>query len=195
MINQLNMVLNVCPRNLQLHIERANYYMKVGETEQAIGDLLKATKIQPDNTDVLLRLSKLHLSIGEVDDSLKDVKECLHRDPENKPCKKIFKQLKNIIRKKNSIVEDQKNENWISVIEKLDGESGFLKEADSLGALNLRQFARNLLCQAYVKEKKPELATKWCNMAIELDEKNINNYLNRGEAFMLKEDYDQGTFL
>jgi len=191
MINHLNMVLNVCPRNLQLHMKRADYYMKAGETERAIGDLLKATKIQPDNTDVLLRLSKLHLSIGEIDDSLKDVKECLHRDPENKPCKSIFKQLKKIIRKKNSIEEDQKNENWISVIEKLDGESGFLKEADSLGALNLRQFARNLLCQAYVKEKKPESATKWCNMAIELDEKNINNYLNRGEAFMLKEDYDQ----
>jgi len=191
LINQLNVILNVCPRNLQLRLERADYYMKIGEKEQAMGDLLKATKLQPDNTEVLLKLSKLHLSIGEVDESLKDVKECLHRDPENKPCKTIFKQLKKITRKKNLIEEDQRNGNWKSVVEKVDGETGFLKEADSLGALNLRQYARNILCQAYIKEKKPESAMKWCNMAIELDERNINNYLNRGEAFMLKEEYEK----
>jgi len=190
-INQLNIILNVCPRNLQLHLERADYYMKIGEKEQAMSDLIKATRLQPDNTDVLLKLSKLHLSIGEINESLKDVKECLHRDPENKSCKTIFKQLKKITRKKNLIEENQRNGNWKLIIEEVDGETGFLKEADNLGALNLRQYARNVLCQAYIKEKKPELTMKWCNMAIELDEKNINNYINRGEAFMLKEDYEQ----
>ncbi|OUM69297.1 hypothetical protein PIROE2DRAFT_2799, partial [Piromyces sp. E2] len=190
-INQLNIILNVCPRNLELRMKRADLYIEIGQTEQAMGDLLKSTKLQPENTDVLLRLSKLHLNLGEVDDSLKDVKECLHRDPENKPCKSIFKQLKKINRKKSSIEEDQRNENWRSVVEKIDGEDGFLKEADKIGALNLRQFARNTLCQAYIKEKKAESALKWCNMAIELDDKNINNYLNRGESFMLKEDYEQ----
>jgi len=190
-INQLNIVLNVCPRNLELRMKRADIYIEIGQTEQALGDLLKSTKLQPENTDVLLRLSKLHLSLGDVDDSLKDVKECLHRDPENKPCKNIFKQLKKITRKKSSIEEDQRNNNWRSIVEKIDGENGFLEEADKLGALNLRQFARNTLCQAYIKEKKAELALKWCNKAIELDDKNINNYLNRGESFMLKEDYEQ----
>jgi len=172
-------------------MKRADLYIGNGQTEQALGDLLKATKLQPENTDVLLRLSKLHLSLGDVDDSLKDVKECLHRDPENKPCKNIFKQLKKVTRKKSSIEEDKRNGNWRSIVDKVDGEEGFLKEADNLGALNLRQFARNILCEAYVKEKKSESALKWCNMAIELDDKNINNYLNRGESFMLKEDYEQ----
>jgi len=192
-INKLTTILNVCPRNLELRMKRADQYMSIGQTEQAMGDLLKSTKLQPENTEVLLRLSKLHLSVGEVDDALKDVKECLHRDPENKPCKSIFKQLKKVTRKKNSIEEDQRNENWKSIIEKIDGEDGFYKEADNLGALNLRQFSRNLLCQAYLKEKKPESALKWCNMAIELDDKNINNYLNRGEVFILKEDYEQAV--
>ena len=191
-INHLNIVLNVCPRNLELRLKRADAYMNIGQTGQAMGDLLKSTKLQPENTEVLLRLSKLHLSDGDVDNALKDVKECLHRDPENKPCKNIFKQLKKMIKKKNSIEEDQRNRNWRSVIEKIDGEEGFYREAEKLNVLNLKQYSVSTLCQAYLKEKKDESALKWCNKAIELDEGNINNYLNRGEVFMLKEDYEQG---
>jgi len=192
-IHQLNIILSVCPRNLELRLKRADAYMNIGQTEQAMGDLLKSTKLQPDNTEVLLKLSNLHLSVGDIDNALKDVKECLHRDPENKQCKNIFKQLKKVTKKKGSIEEDQRNGNWKSVIEKIDGENGFYKEVEKLGALNLKQFSVNTLCQAYLKEKKDESALRWCNKAIELDEENINNYLNRGEVFMLKEDYEQAV--
>ncbi len=88
-------------------------------------------QIKPDDLEVFVKLADARLSIGELVESVSALKDCLRSDPDQKECKKRFRNLKKINKKlegvkeaveKNKIVTAKDfliNQNLIQDVEKL----------------------------------------------------------------------------
>lgn len=187
-IEYLTKVIQYCPQNVEIRKLRAESYLSINQKEMAIGDFSRAIKLQPDNTDILVRIGELRMEIGELEEALNEVKECLHRDPEHKKCKSIFRQLKKLDRSLKYIDTAVEGKKWKDVIEKID--SGVGKEIEKMGADNLKFKIYYAACKASLRLKKADEAKQWCSKGLTIDSQNIDLLINRAEASMILEDYD-----
>jgi len=187
-IEYLSEVIQHCPQSLELRKLRADSYYHINETEMAIGDYSRAVKLQPDNTDLLVKIGELHLSIGEIESSLGEVKECLRRDPEHKRCKALFKKIKKLDRSLKFIDNAVENKKWNDIVEKIN--DGLASEVETLGANGLKYKVYFAACKANLRLKKAEVAKEYCSKGLAIESQDVELLINRAEAFMLLEDYD-----
>ncbi|KAJ3114837.1 DnaJ sub C member 3 [Phlyctochytrium bullatum] len=181
----------------------ADENMKMAETYLAH----RAAKLQPDSTDVLFKVASLRLSIGEPAEALSSLKECLKFDPENRPCKSLFREIKKLdkaIKKVETLISSSL---WKGALRELlgpsapgatikgaatpapssSGESGGLVDAiEKIGARSLKHKAYSML-------KDGQLGLKWCSKAIELDEHDVDSLCNRAEAKIILEEYQDAV--
>jgi len=187
-IEYLSEAIQHCPQSLELRKLRADSYYHINETEMAIGDYSRAVKLQPDNTDLLVKIGELHLSIGEIESSLGEVKECLRRDPEHKRCKALFKKIKKLDRSIKYINDAVENKKWNSIVEKVN--DGLATEVETLGAKQLKYKVYFAACKANLRLKKAEAAKDYCSKGLAIESQDVELLINRAEASMLLEDYD-----
>ncbi|KAJ3218897.1 DnaJ sub C member 3 [Dinochytrium kinnereticum] len=207
-IESLSHVISVCPLLSALRLKRAECYLAMGDKEMAIGDLSRAAKLQPDSTEVLYRIGTLRLSIGEPTEALTSIKECLKFDPENKPCKTLFRELKKLEKSIKKVETLLLGSLWKGALRELlgnaaasasikgaaEGENGGLvASAEKIGAKTLMHKAYAMTCQAYTELKDGPLGLKWCSKAIELNEHDLDSLCNRAEAKILLEEYQEAV--
>jgi DnaJ family protein C protein 3 len=80
--------------------------------------------LSPSNHDILLKLAAInYFSLYEPQGALGHVKKCLHYDPEQKECKKMFRRLKEL----DKSMEQNK---FVAASKKLVGPEGVIVEVD-----------------------------------------------------------------
>lgn len=117
-VDVLNRLLNDLPWDVKLREMRSQAYESIGDLAGAISDLRVTTKMVPDNTDGLLRLSRLHYQLAEVDESLSSIRECLKLDPDHKQCHNHYKIVKKLAGQVNAMNEFAKENQYSECIAK-----------------------------------------------------------------------------
>lgn len=185
-INVLGPVIEHCPSYVELREMRAESYVALGELGKATGELAQTVKMTADNTRGYLKLSLLHYKMGEEEDSLLQIRECLKLDPDHKECFDHYKKVKKLAKQLADANEYKNSEKYQDCLDKAHA---ILKTEPDVRSFVLR--AKSFICHCYSKMGSVKEALASCNQVLELDSSNTDALINRAEALILNEDFDQ----
>ena len=147
---------------------------------------------------------------------LQTLKQCLHFDPDSKPCRTSLRTLKAFEKdiQKLSALEDSNN--WPGLIRlivgstseptglaqrfdaTLDASTAMLKLPESLTPRKhspRRLLLYSLACKAYIKSSQITKAETWCNEVVNMDENNVDGLVGKAEAQMKQEEWEDAIQL
>jgi len=98
-VSQAGVAILTAGATADLRLLRSRCRLEKGEVMEALNDLQHVLQINPSLTDPPMRISAMTFySLGESDIGVEAVKRCLHRDPDNKACSRLFKREKKLDR-------------------------------------------------------------------------------------------------
>lgn len=93
---QASKAIEVASGLVQLRLLRSKCRIQKGEVREAIGDLHHAAVLDPVATEPHIIISNLFFySLADTDRAIQQISRCVHSDPENKACKKVYRRIKN----------------------------------------------------------------------------------------------------
>jgi DnaJ family protein C protein 3 len=209
-VDLLTQILTEVPWDIKLREMRAEAYEKSGDLLGAISDLRATSKMRPDNTNAILKLSKLHFILGEPEESLMSIRECLKLDPDHKECFAHYKKVKKIAAQVSLMHEFSKNSKYEDCVDKANAA---LKQKDNISpaikhlilatkchCLNkvsfllsdVSEIMTNLSISYTEQNGESSEAIETCSAALETNEHDVNVLCDRAEAHINNEDYDEG---
>ncbi|KAI8608959.1 hypothetical protein BC830DRAFT_1208677 [Chytriomyces sp. MP71] len=193
-IEYLSKLVALCPLKTDLREKRAEVYLRLGDNVMAIGDLSRVANIKPTPA-ILHRLATLRVKVGESAEALASIKECLKHDPENKSCKKLFRELK-ALEKALKKAEDLFAKNrWKSAVTELLGEKGYMQLAEASGSDSVKLKGYKIACKCYaeVSWTFDQHGRTWCTKVIALDEENSEALYYRGVVKLKDEEFEDAV--
>ncbi|KAJ1556734.1 DnaJ sub C member 3, partial [Cladochytrium tenue] len=194
---RLGRLATACPLSAHYRLIRADLHLATGDKVMAAGDLARAAQIQPDDTTILTRLAGLQLEIGDTAAAQATIRECLKQDPEERGCKKIFRELKTLDKAIKVLMDVSVGSgNWGFAIDRLFGPSGgvgdggIIAEAERVGALEYKRKAYYAACRAYLETKSAAKAVKWCEARADAEPDVAEAHCDVGDAQILAEAYE-----
>lgn len=187
-INHYTIAIENAPLQEELRRKRADCYVAIGDLASAIADISRATKLINDNTGAYFRLSELYYMSGELEQALKQVRECLRLDADHKDCFPLYKKLKLLERHMTAATKNMESQNYDQAIAKI----GLALAVDP----SQKFFQTKLLadkCKCYLKLKNAQEAIKACSQALALDPNYISALIDKAEAHILLEQYDEAV--
>ena len=70
-IDLYSRILESCPWAVEIHEQRSNCFLSIGELNKAVMDLNALAKLVPDNTKAYYKLTEIHYALGEAEYALK----------------------------------------------------------------------------------------------------------------------------
>lgn len=96
-IGQAGTAIMVAGTALNLRQLRARCRFERGEVLEGTSDLAHVLQIAPESVEPHLQISSMMFySVGDMDKGLTQIRKCLHSDPENKACSKMYRREKQI---------------------------------------------------------------------------------------------------
>lgn len=174
--------ISVASASSSLRLLRARCHVQEGEAEEAIGDLVFATRLNPSDAEVqMLSANIFFYSIDDSERALQQVKACLHYDPDAKECKKTFRNLRKLKKSIDSVKAAKEAKTWTTAKKALKGtaeEPGLLdqlaQERDRLitGSVLSSKLHYQLLdsldeiaCEVFAESRDPS-AMKTCDRVL-----------------------------
>ena len=111
-LDRLTEIVEHIPWDPLIREIRADAYLGVGNTMNAISEMRAMTKLTNDNTEGYFKLSTMHYQLGEGEESLQQVRECLKLDPEHKDCYPFYKKVKKVAKFITAAQEAQNTQDW-----------------------------------------------------------------------------------
>lgn len=213
--------LKVATHSPELRQLRADCALESGDVQQAVGDLIRLTHLTSPSTPLLLRIAQLsYFLLPESTQAPTTLKQCLHFDPDSRPCAKLHRRIKAFDKAFAKLDKLREANDWRGVVSHLYGTSskesplgtGFADEFETelrtvAEQLNLpssvspsRQSERRReifrgLCQAYVKTDQPKRAEFWCEelLRFEGNSEDVDGLVGRGESLLAKEQYEEAV--
>ncbi|XP_031548748.1 dnaJ homolog subfamily C member 3-like [Actinia tenebrosa] len=187
-IELLGTAIEVAPWDPELRLMRAECYERLGDLVKAISDIKPTTKLINDNTQGYLRMSQLHYEMGELEDALREIRECLKLDQDHKECHPFYKKMKKLNKLLTGAQDLINKEEYAAATEKL-------KKALKVEA-HIRPIVgkmRRQLCHCHVKLHAPKEAIKECNLALQLNENDVDALCDRAEAHILEDNFSEAV--
>lgn len=170
--------------------------------------------LNPSALGLPLRASHIAYFLLASPTATNHIKQCLHYDPDSKPCKrvhKLFRSLEKDTAKARNFVEGS---TWRQALKVLDGDDGLLARFDKAldeasspqdGITYLppqfsprakSRFRLELLalaCKAAVNlnELGRNKGAKWCEETLAMDENNIDALVGKGERLLKEENWEE----
>ena len=129
-------------------IRRAACHEQNQDYEQSIYDYSRVHSLTPTNNQISLKLSSLRLLMGELEGAIHSIKECLHNDPDQVECKKMFRKIKSIQKGFFKLEEMKEKKKWKDV-EIVLIEDGFLGDVEETGSEKLKEKVYASACISY----------------------------------------------
>ncbi|CAB4400910.1 uncharacterized protein OCT59_022938 [Rhizophagus irregularis] len=202
-IDSVSKAIITSPRSSRLRLVRAECHLSKGDMEEGARDLSSASQLNPNDLDLLVRLVNInYFTLYNPNQSSKYIKQCIKNDPENKVCKNLKRKIKQFEDKVSKISNDIEGQRFLASVKKLIGakeSKGLINEVDEeLKTLSEGNKKSELLmklyawaCKAYAETKdKSKEAVKWCSETLKLDENNVEALINRGEVYLVEENYE-----
>lgn len=217
-IEQATHALTTASHSIPIRELRVDCAMAHGDLEQAIGDLTRLTHLTKPSASRFLRIANLSYYLLPPDNTqaIQTLKQCLHFDPDSKPCRTAHRTLKALEKEFTKLDNFEKNSSWASLVRFVAGTSdalGFAKRFDeSLDAATgseshldlpasiiprktsprrLRIYA--LMCKAHVKSNQLVKGEEWCEETLKIDPRNIDGLVGRGERALKNEEWDEAV--
>ncbi|MBW0541518.1 hypothetical protein O181_081233 [Austropuccinia psidii MF-1] len=219
--------IKLTPQSISLRQLRADCHLMRGHLNEAAGDLTRVALLSPNNPLCGLRVSLLSYFILDqpLDQSIKPVKQCLHSDPESKPCKKAFRQLKSIDKDLNKVKNfidsngyrsaikllNPKGKESEGLIEKIkeiiknsqekDLKSGINEPLMSPSIDQVESHSKLLtklysyICKAHIGLNEVENLKKSCQIVYERDSNDKWGLIGKAEILMAGEEWEEAVQL
>jgi len=133
-VNQAGVAILTAGTAASLRQLRARCRLERGEVQEALNDLAHVLQIHTGLVEPHLQISAMMFyGLGDTERGLSQIRKCLHSDPDSKPCKALFREEKDILKKIEKIrgLMDKKQFNSASKL-LVGGKSG---EEDEPGLL------------------------------------------------------------
>lgn len=187
-IERLSTLIEKLPWDVRLRELRADAYHHLGEVFKAISDLRAVTKLRPDSRKTHLQISLLHYSSGENEESLTEIRECLKLDPDDSDCKPHYNKVKKLTKQYGAISSAISEQRWNDC--RLKAEAA--KKTETREWRYLVKTNR-LLCHCLRHEGLAKEAVGACDEALRHDPDSFDALMDRGEAKLLMEKYDDAV--
>jgi DnaJ family protein C protein 3 len=187
-LDSLDKALKLAPSVQSLLVLRAKIQLKAKNYSGVMDDTYRLLKLTPSNLDAIYLRAKAYIRTGEFDSAAKYLKECLRFDSEFEKCKtesKKFSSFQRSLSEAEQLINQRKGKEALAEIEKCiayDTDLDFIMP-------KLYVFK----CKAHNKAKEANAAHEACSKAIELDGNYFDAYIERGEANILRESYEDAT--
>uniref|UniRef100_A0A914I6N5 J domain-containing protein n=1 Tax=Globodera rostochiensis TaxID=31243 RepID=A0A914I6N5_GLORO len=185
----LNYAIEHCQWNADLHRKRSRCRLARGDTQNAIADIRAVAKLVPDSTETFLELSRIYYEIGDVENAMGQIRECLHLSPEHKECFPFYKRIKKLTKMRQDLMKSVLGEQWMDCLEKAKSILRFEREVDPI-QMDVYKYT----CKCNVKLSHVAEAIQECTEVLKYgDENDLDVLLDRGEAFLLNEQYEKAV--
>merc|ERR1719219_2234600 len=176
------------PWDARLREMRADAYLGVGNTMNAISETRAMTKLTNDNTEGYFKLSTMHYQLGEGDESLQQIRECLKLDPEHKDCYPFYKKVKKVVKFLTAAQEAQITQDWEECI---TAANKVLKNEHKIEKIRFHGYDKQCHCQLQEGSDATE-TRKSCDEALRITEEP-RILCDRAEAYLAEEMYDEAV--
>ncbi|KAI9450127.1 hypothetical protein F5148DRAFT_1244721 [Russula earlei] len=218
--------LRVASHSVALRQQRANCALAAGDFEEAVSDLSRLTQITSPSTDAymrIFRISYFYLGSSASNIAMANLKQCLHYDPDSKPCLSAHRLVKSLDKQFNKLDGLMAAEDWHGIITFILGPapkeatlsapgSGFLaafenavgQDAAPSEAVSIppperasprRAAILRALCRAHVQLRQARAGEQWCDELLRIagNEKDIDGLLGKGEALLAREEWEEAV--
>ncbi|PHZ12279.1 protein prenylyltransferase [Rhizopus microsporus ATCC 52813] len=205
-IQHATRVIQISPQRSQWRTLRAQCHFGKGEIEEAVNDLTRVSYLNPSDQELILQLAKLNFySLYEPDRATAQVKQCLHYDPEHKPCKSLFRQIKRFQKDLQKVVDAKQQQRFATAFNTLVGTStkkGLVSELDEpFKALKAEMKIENLpkklhltcyelACQLSAEQKDSERIDTWCSAILKINPDHPDALAHLGELKLNNNDFE-----
>lgn len=87
----------VASKMLSLRKTRANCRFQRGEVQEGMSDLKHVLQMQPGDIAPHLQIAAItYFGLADQEHGKDQLRQCLHGDPDSKPCKKLYRKMKNM---------------------------------------------------------------------------------------------------
>ncbi|XP_054609752.1 dnaJ homolog subfamily C member 3b [Dunckerocampus dactyliophorus] len=187
-VSVLERVIEISPWDPESRELRAECFIRMGDPQKAIQDLMPTTRLRNDNRAAFLKLSMLYYSQGEHHESLNHVRECLKLDQDDKECLSHYKQVKKLSKQLDSAEELIQDDRYQDAIDKYET---VMKTEPHVPHYTIR--AKERICFCLLKLKLVMEAIDVCSEAHQRDPRNAKVLRDRAEAFILNQDYEKAV--
>jgi DnaJ family protein C protein 3 len=153
---------------------------------QAVGDVARIVKLRSGNSKAHHHLSRLHFKTGDRDESLAQIRECVKLDADNKEAFKFYKMLKKFKKVMDKVQSAVNERRFTEAIEYIDT----AREIDADKTFVYQDELNTKTCNAYKVLEQQEQAMTACNVALELNPRNVEALLTRAEVWEQKADFE-----
>ncbi|CAG7852732.1 SubName: Full=Related to interferon-induced double-stranded RNA-activated protein kinase inhibitor {ECO:0000313/EMBL:CCA75835.1} [Serendipita indica DSM 11827] len=213
-IESATLALQTAVYSSSLRQQRADCALAAGDVEQAIADMTRLTHLGITSTPLLLRISALSYFLSPASpQGLATLKQCLHYDPDSKPCKAAHRQLK-ALDKQFKQLEDA-GEDWRKIVKIVTQENtGLAAKFDQVMNDILKTVEPPLptsihpskssqrraqiwraACKAYVQLNDVRKGEKWCAEVLRMDPEDVDGLVGSGEAAIKNEEWEEAVRL
>ncbi|OCT47390.1 DnaJ domain protein [Cladophialophora carrionii] len=208
-INQAGIAIMTAGTALSLRQLRARCRLERGEVQEALSDLQHVLQIHPGQVEPHVQISAmLFYSLGDTKLGLDQVKKCLHSDPDSKPCKKLFREEKTILKQVDEVQALIEKKQFNSAAKLLVGKGteddpGLLSDLKSnieshrstgnihaKAPSNLYTSMLEKTCEAYMSMNNLAKAGKYCPEVLRIDSNSLQGLLYQAQKQMDAEEYD-----
>lgn len=149
--------LRIAGYSIDLRSVRAECALASGDVESAVGDLTRLSHLLPPSTTLLTTIFRFaYFVLPPSSAPLSTLKQCLHYDPDSKPCLTLHRLLKSFDRAFSKLEELESRDDWRGIV-KLLTSSGSGKQSDILRKFDdaLREHtARNKLLPPQLAQRR-----------------------------------------
>ena len=214
-VEQSTSAITVAPSSTTLRLLRAKCLLRQGQSDDAISDLIQATRLDPTSSEAqILSAAIFFYALDDADRANSQIKACLHYDPDDKLCKKTFRTQRQIAKLAKKVASAIESRGWTTAKKALRGygegedhEDGVLeiveRERTRLVAegvfseqtrLDLVQRLDVMACEAYAESKDPA-ASRYCDKALQTDPDSASAKRGKATILMKQELYEEAVKL
>ncbi|PPQ82954.1 hypothetical protein CVT24_012878, partial [Panaeolus cyanescens] len=119
-VESATQTLRIASHDVEVRKWRAECALAAGDVESAVGDLTRLSHLLPPSTTLLLHIFRLsYFYLPPSTSSLSTLKQCLHFDPDSKPCLSLHRLVKNLDKGFKSLEELEGKEDWRGIVKLL----------------------------------------------------------------------------
>jgi DnaJ family protein C protein 3 len=200
--------LQTASYSFTLRQQRADCALAGGDLEQAVADLTRLTHLGVSSTSLLLRIASLSYYLMEPSpQGLSAVKQCLHFDPDSKPCKAAHKNMKALDKLFVQLEKAGENHREVITLVTQEGTGLAVKFDKALEEamvavdpplptsiaqkkISVRRISiYRAACHAFVSNQQPMAGEKWCTALLTMDPNAQDALVNAGEMALKKEEW------
>ncbi|KAI4175788.1 MAG: hypothetical protein LQ343_001401 [Gyalolechia ehrenbergii] len=192
---------------LSLRQLRARCRFERGEVLEGTSDLAHVLQIAPESVEPHLQISSMMFySVGDMEKGLTQIRKCLHSDPENKACSKLYRRERQIEKTMKQVTNLKEKRQYNSAVKLLvpTGENvGLLqdvKEEMEAGkaAGHIHKNCPNelygslleLTCELYTEMNNKKKASPYCTDALKYNPHSLYGLIAQSHRQMDAEDYE-----